>query len=179
MENERQLHQSFRHDSWLASYPLNENTVLDYFAWSPFYDLNSINEQVKAQNLSAAAAAHLTGVEFQLRRTGQERAGLYVIEKRLRNNANEAAVPVTLYCVVEGTVFPSPDMGTLLAGRVARAAHHLSAAVALVEQARAASREAASAAAAAAGDDAGNESLYRGDQHSRAVDALLMSAASR
>lgn len=45
------LNEAFRNDSWLQSYPLNKTTILDYFAWSPFYTLSCNNETCKMQNL--------------------------------------------------------------------------------------------------------------------------------
>lgn len=40
-----------RDDLWLASFPLNAATVLDYFAISPFYDRNCNNERAKQQGI--------------------------------------------------------------------------------------------------------------------------------
>lgn len=41
----------FRDDPWLAAYPLNRATVLDYFSNSPFYVLDCNNERAKQQGL--------------------------------------------------------------------------------------------------------------------------------
>ena len=166
--------QSFRHDAWLESYPLTEATVLDYFAWSPWYDKDCVNEQLKALGLpaDAAAAQHLAGAEFALRRTGHERAGLFVIEKRVRAPGT-APVPAAVFAVVEGTVYPCPDLGALLAGRVARAAHHLAAATALVEQAQAAARAAAAAAGGGGGGGGGGAQQQQQQQQQHALDAVL------
>ena len=182
-------HASFRHEAWLRAYPLNEATVLDYFAWSPYYDLGCVNEQAKAQGLSAAAAAGLTGTEFALRRTGHERGGLYVIERRHRGGGGGGAadaVPTALYAVVEGTIYPAPDLAAVIAGRCARAAHHVGNALALLEQARAEARAAAAAAAeraaAGGGDEGGSGAALAAPpqppQLVRQVDAILHGLAT-
>lgn len=47
-------HVSFRHQAWLQEFPLTAETVLDYFAWSDFYDRTCLNEQMKMQRMSPA-----------------------------------------------------------------------------------------------------------------------------
>jgi hypothetical protein len=41
----------WRDDAWLATYPLNTATALDYFAGSPFYDRACLNERARAQGV--------------------------------------------------------------------------------------------------------------------------------
>ena len=167
---------SFRYDAWLAAYPLNETSVLAYFEHSPFYDRGCINEQIKAQGLTPAAAAHLVGIEYVVRRTGFE-PRLFLIERRERRGSGESTVPNAFWAVVEGTVFPTPDLGTLISGRVARAAHHLSMAASLIEQAQAASRASAheeSAADINMGPTAGVNA-----QLAHQVDAILNGLAGK
>ena len=41
----------WRDDEWLASWPLNAGTALDYFSRSPFYDRACANEAARAQGL--------------------------------------------------------------------------------------------------------------------------------
>ena len=45
----------FRDEQWLATWPLNAETVLFYFALSPYYDRASLNELVRSQQLTADA----------------------------------------------------------------------------------------------------------------------------
>ncbi len=44
-------HTCWRHDLWLASYPLTRTTILDYFALSPFYERSCNNERAKEQGI--------------------------------------------------------------------------------------------------------------------------------
>lgn len=37
----------WRDPNWVAAFPLNELSVLDYFALSPFYDRTSNNEELR------------------------------------------------------------------------------------------------------------------------------------
>jgi hypothetical protein len=41
----------WRDDAWLATFPLNAATALDYFSGSPFYDRASLNERARAQGV--------------------------------------------------------------------------------------------------------------------------------
>ncbi len=48
---EDQTSVQWRDNAWLAAYPLDVHTVLDYFAFSPFYDLNCNNEEAKRRGV--------------------------------------------------------------------------------------------------------------------------------
>lgn len=95
-------HTCWRHDLWLASYPLTRNTVLDYFALSPFYDRNCLNERAKEQGVEPSrilydvemtsgwprqhTPAHSTlapGMEFALQ--DFQEPHLYIIVKQVRD----------------------------------------------------------------------------------------------
>lgn len=54
-------HTCWRHDLWLASYPLTRATVLDYFALSPFYDRNCLNERAKEQGVEPSRTLYVCG----------------------------------------------------------------------------------------------------------------------
>ena len=163
---------SFRHDAWLSAYPLTAESALAYFEWSPWYErgASNINEQLKAEGLPAAAGVGLAGVSYALRRAG---GGLFVVEKRVSRGGGDAAVPVAFWAIVEGTVYPAPDLAALIAGRISRAAHHTAAAAALLAQ-HAADVERAAAAVAAAEEDAGDDGASAAPPHlARHVDAIL------
>ena len=51
----------WRDDAWLAAFPLNEHTALDYFALSPFYDSNCANEELRRQGLGAGHQRRASG----------------------------------------------------------------------------------------------------------------------
>lgn len=172
------LHASFRHEAWLLSYPLDEHSALAYFEWSPWYDRGCINEQLKAEGLPAASGAHLAGVSYTIRRGQAERGGLFVVEKRISRGGGDEAVPVAFWAIVEGTIYPAPDLGTLVAGRIARAAHHVAAATALLTQ-HALDVEASEAAAAAAAEEGGGGvvTMATPAQYRRQIDAILAGLA--
>lgn len=51
----------WRDPEWLAYFPLNANTVVDYFSRSTFFDLESTNEVLRMQNI-ANPNGHLPGM---------------------------------------------------------------------------------------------------------------------
>jgi hypothetical protein len=132
--------EAFRHDDWLRAYPLTPNTVLDYFAFSQFYQRDSLNERLKAAGMDSLAASatasrdpSLRGVCYVLLPTGSE-PELFAIERRVKGEGGSVAVLSTYY-VIRGTVYQSPDLASLVLARVeraaaavSRAAHHLAAA---------------------------------------------------
>lgn len=165
------LETSFRHDEWLRAFPLTPATALDYFAWSPWYEPDCVNEVAKAQGLGPDAARHLTGTEYALRRCAGE-PRLFIVERRRRTGVDEC-LPVGVYMILEGTVYPVPDMLALAGGRVARAAHHLALSAA---HARAHYEEVA-AGAGGGGAAAGGGGTGGGGGGSAHVDRLLLALA--
>jgi hypothetical protein len=133
--------EAFRHEEWLRAYPLTPSTVLDYFAFSQFYQRDCLNERLKAAGMDSAAAAataardpSLRGVCYVLVPTGSE-PDLFAIERRVKGEAGSLVV-LTAYYVVRGTVYQSPDLASLVLARVeraaaavARATHHFQAAL--------------------------------------------------
>ncbi|RKP05067.1 MED6 mediator sub complex component-domain-containing protein [Thamnocephalis sphaerospora] len=114
---------------WLAQFgPLNPVNVLDYFEHSPFWDPTCNNAVLKMQtqyNALEALQEHLrqmTGVEFAV--VHERWPALFVIRKQNRRSPTEV-LPLTVYHVVHGRIYQSPDMLTLLNTRMLTSLHHL------------------------------------------------------
>ncbi|KAL1495790.1 hypothetical protein AB1Y20_016652 [Prymnesium parvum] len=120
---------------WLQNFPLNRETVLDYFSNSQFYDRTCINEQVKMQrNLTPAQAAEVArkmhGVEYQLHHVqevppanGSTAHSLYVIVKVERPKPAAAGgkeVARRAYYVLDGVVYEAPTAESVLRARLRR-----------------------------------------------------------
>ncbi len=150
VDDPARLHEAFRHEEWLQAYPLTLATVLDYFAFSQFYQMDCLNESYKLQGFTglalaaAMASSNAAGVEYVARVPGQgqgqapiaarpgssssssasaesQQADLFVIERRLRGADGSVAVLSVYYCL-RGTIYQVPDLSTLVSSRVERAA---------------------------------------------------------
>lgn len=151
VDSPARLGEAFSDPGWLSRNELTAETVLTYFSISPFWSADCINDRRRALMLDDAQASLLIGVEYRLRDGWQSTPGLFVIERLLRKPGGSATV-ISLYYVLQGTVFQCPDLATLLSARVEKAADHLSRVMEAYESAR---RTAAAAAASAAAGPAG------------------------
>jgi len=129
--------------------------VLDYFAFSPFYSRDCINERVKLQMVDATQSIHMVGVEYIVRIPDAATPGLFVIDRVQRRSPRDVAVLSVYYCL-HGTVYQAPDLATLLSSRVEKAAHLLTRAIRGVEELRAAALKEEAARAGASGAAAGS-----------------------
>ena len=123
---------------------LNSDSVLEYFAHSPFYDRTCLNEQLKMQNMPPPEAARLLGrlpgVAYALESLGAGAAGaaapkagtaqLWVIRK-LRRSLPEGkgeAQETTLrfYYVLDNVVYEAPSLAAVLRTRLLKIGWYLS-----------------------------------------------------
>ena len=125
---ENLTHVSFRDPVWLSRFPLTEETVIDYFALSQFYDRTCNNEVVKMQQLDPSVMATMTGVEYVLRQDVSRPPRLFILHKQ-RRQTKTLAVALGVYYVLDGTVFMAPDMRAVLTARLRNAAAHVRAAL--------------------------------------------------
>jgi len=142
VDSPERLGEAFHDAGWLSRNPLTGDTILQYFAVSPFYSKDSINERSRQSFLDSSQAALLTGIEYRLRAGWESTPGLFVIERVLRKRSGTAihhqvstAVLSVYYCLA-GVIYQCPDLATLLSARIERASFHLAAAMEAYEAAR-------------------------------------------
>ena len=131
-------HVQWRDDSWLASFPLNEFTALDYFALSPFYDPASNNEALRRQGLGAGYQRCITqqstplhapelspccspcrdfpsGTHFRLH--DSQPPHLFVVRK-LHKAASQPEASLAVYYILDGSVYQAPTLHAALHSRM-------------------------------------------------------------
>lgn len=117
----------WRSVEWVMAFgALTPQTVLDYFAQSPFYDPTSNNAVLRMQTqYSFAAGAAFANESEELRRfvgiefavTYSEPPDLFIIEKRDRKSPHEAH-PVAAYYVLHNSIYQAPDLYSVLSNRL-------------------------------------------------------------
>ena len=143
-----ETHNIFRHEAWLNAYPLNRETTLVYFKYSPFYDATCDNEQLEAQGRSLAELPSLTGIQYELE-TNPNIAPIndcaYVVRKVKRLGQDRTAL-LSLYYVLavdlpfnplvgryellpKGSVFAMPDLNAVILFNISASVYHLSSAM--------------------------------------------------
>ncbi|EIE22760.1 hypothetical protein COCSUDRAFT_16273 [Coccomyxa subellipsoidea C-169] len=117
---------TWRDDAWLAFYPLNVFTALDYFALSPFYDRGCNNELAKLQGGGLTApvmtchCARSTlppGVEYELQ--DAQEPHLFIIRKQHRSGPKTTAT-LQFYYILDGNVYQAPSLHAALSSRIVR-----------------------------------------------------------
>ena len=99
---------SFMDASWLQTYGLSRENVLDYFYISPFYDLNSNNQLLRAQRVDTSHLLSMIGLEFVLdTNLLAHEPTLYLIKKQYRKSAHQVDI-LEVYYVMEGIIYQSP-----------------------------------------------------------------------
>eukprot|EP00899_Mesostigma_viride_P013295 jgi/Mesvir1/21967/Mv08206-RA.1 len=111
---------------WLQTFPLNSGTVLDYFALSPFYDATCNNEKLRSQMLDISHLPKMgVGVEYIVHHAIEPH--MYILHKLSRQTESKVSL-IGAYYVLDGTIYQSPHLYSVLGGRVTRCAHQLLAA---------------------------------------------------
>jgi len=115
---------TWRWVAWLEKFPLNRNTVLDYFKFSDFYDRTCNNELIIQQNVDPAKIKTLTGIEYELDADIAKDDSYYLLRKQHRDSPRSVRVLSWYYVVndeqpggtgpLRGTVFPLPDLHAVL-----------------------------------------------------------------
>jgi mediator of RNA polymerase II transcription subunit 6 len=125
-------HVSWRDNFFLANFPLTQDTVLDYFSGSPFYDASCNNEQVRMQGLDPAVLNNMVGTEYIV--TNQQEPSFFVIEKVYRYD-KETTETLQVFYILEGTVYQCPSLRSLLLSRLSESFFHLSCSFQSLQQA--------------------------------------------
>lgn len=114
---------SWKDTDFLQQFGLGPHNVLDYFGRSPFYDPASIPEQLKMQarfteHLSEGAMdrSQMAGIDY-VATPLSEQPSLFVVTSIVRRKARQPDVSQGFY-ILEGTIYKSPDLFTLLGSRL-------------------------------------------------------------
>ena len=136
---------AWSHDAASQSgWPLNSETVLDYFALSQFFDRTSVNAELQMQRhvdkLSPEDVAQrlqsLPGIVYQLDNSRVEELqpnppfdpkahSLYVIRKLHRSQAGEETT-LRYYYVMDGMVYEAPTILAVVQARMKKLGWYLS-----------------------------------------------------
>ncbi|CAK4482002.1 unnamed protein product [Aphanomyces euteiches] len=117
---------SYRDNVWLGQFELNHQTVLYYFAGSPWYDKSCNNEILKMQRRPLEHLVSMTGVEYelQLNEAKQLPQNLFVIHKKNRTGPRTASV-MAIYYVLDQTIYQAPNTYTLLTSRLKKCSYRI------------------------------------------------------
>ncbi|KAF9110096.1 Mediator of RNA polymerase II transcription subunit 6 [Mortierella sp. AM989] len=123
------LNMEWRFHEWIMGVGgLNPDNVLDYFALSPFWDPECNNAVLRMQtqfnNLGEMKQrlSEMTGVEFAL--VHEKYPTLFIIQKQRRRSPTEVK-PMSIYYVLQGSIYQCPDLQTLLSNRILGSLHHV------------------------------------------------------
>lgn len=108
---------------WLSLFPLDVNTVLDYFALSQFYDSRCNNELIKMQRLDKGLLKTLSGIEYAL--SDSPSPGLFIITKSRRSLKPPKVELLAAYYVLQGAVYQAPSIHSILSSRILQSVRHL------------------------------------------------------
>jgi mediator of RNA polymerase II transcription subunit 6 len=109
---------------WLTYFPLNAETVLDYFSLSQFYDRACNNELVKMQRLDPALMSTMEGIEYTL--VPSSSLTLFRIAKSRRAITPQPSVTLlAVYYIVNGVVYQAPTAHAVLSSRILQSLHYV------------------------------------------------------
>lgn len=105
-------HLSFRDQQYLNFNSLNENNIMEYFSYSPFFEKNSINQLCSIQNLDFNKQKYKeVGIEFNLESVSKDKE-LYLITKSHRRY--EESKLISYYYIFKGSVYQAPDIYSVI-----------------------------------------------------------------
>jgi len=120
--------QSYIDIQYLSLYGLFRANALEYFYTSPFFDPESNNQRLRAQQLHpeqhASVLQTMTGLEYILDEHNTCEPNLFVFRKQNRLSPKRADLIDVYYCT-DGIIYQCPDFLSLLKSRVAKTAYYL------------------------------------------------------
>ncbi len=122
-------------EEWFArGWELNEDTALQYFSLSPFYDKTCINERAAQLGIDLDAARRsMQGFEYRVGRAAEPAPNLILIEKWLWNGTPVPELRA-MYHILDRVIYQAPDLGAILAARFRRASYFLREALRAAEE---------------------------------------------
>jgi len=130
-EEEEQTQISFRDQAWLETFPLNKDSVMDYFSRSSFYDGTCLNEQIKMQRLDPKTIQNRTGKEYFIEHVIPPESeqgnppNIFVIRKQNRVSTKNVE-HLSSYYILNGTAFQSPNIRTVCSSTLRASLYHVS-----------------------------------------------------
>ncbi|KAK9793169.1 hypothetical protein WJX73_002041 [Symbiochloris irregularis] len=122
----------WRDPNWLAAFPLNDLSVLDYFALSPFYDKSCNNEELRRRGEGIERLAALPpGIEFKLQ--DAQPPHLFVIRKVLRKSP-QSEENVAFYYILDGSIYQAPTLHATLSAKMKKCLHNVRAGFSKMQQ---------------------------------------------
>uniref|UniRef100_A0A7S2ZXB0 Mediator of RNA polymerase II transcription subunit 6 n=1 Tax=Rhodosorus marinus TaxID=101924 RepID=A0A7S2ZXB0_9RHOD len=109
---------------WLSYFPLDKDTVLEYFARSPFYNRSCLNEQYKMQRLEISAFENVPGILYEVVHDLTNEPLLFVIAK-LERAENLTVRTLAYYYIMNGVAYESPKAHSVLTTRIVQSMYHL------------------------------------------------------
>lgn len=121
-------HVCFRDVAWLQNIPLDDTSVMDYFAMSQFYDRTCNNEVLKMQarftdNAALLSQLHkMTGVEYAV--LSSQPPKLFIIAKQQRHSPEKTSI-LSLHYVLDGSIYMAPSVHGVIGSRVTLSLYYL------------------------------------------------------
>jgi mediator of RNA polymerase II transcription subunit 6 len=106
--------------TWLTTFGLRIDNVLEYFYTSPFYDPNCNNEIVRTQGLSSVHLQGVVGTEYAVDLQCSQPPHLFVIRKQERRSRTAVEALEVFYCL-DGILYQCPVFLEVLQTRLAKA----------------------------------------------------------
>ena len=110
---------------WLSVYGIRSENALEYFYTSPFFDTRSNNQTVRIQGVDVSKRdgilREMLGKEYVLDGLNTDEPNLYVIREQVRHSSRPGDVSlVSVFYILDGVIYQSPDFLDLLNSRVGK-----------------------------------------------------------
>lgn len=108
---------------WTFYFPLNEDTALDYFSLSQFYDPRCNNEQIKMQRLDPELMKTMPGIEYELIKPSPA-PNLFIIRKSRRSINPPKVEPLASFYIHEANIYQAPSIHGIMSSRLLQSLFH-------------------------------------------------------
>lgn len=111
------MNRQFIDITWLSTYGLRKENVLDYFYQSPFYESASNNEVIRSQGVSVDHLVTMTGMEYAVDDKRSMEPHLYVIVQQYRQSS-VIVDPICYYYCLDGIIYQCPVLLDILKSKL-------------------------------------------------------------